>query len=50
MYEFEVCWQEINARGKIVTKRKSFKTEKAFNRFVEKLFEKDGFLQILAYR
>lgn len=50
METYEVCWQEINASGRIVTKRKAFRNERRFNRFVEKLFEKDGFLKILAFR
>lgn len=50
MDHYEVCWQEFNASGRLVTKRKSFKTERAFNKFVEKLFKKDSFYKIFAYR
>ena len=50
MENYEVCWQEITAKGKIVTKRKAFKNERTFNRFVDKLFEKNGFLKVIAYR
>lgn len=46
----EVMWQEINKADKIVTKRKEFKTESAMQKFIEKLVEKDNFLQILATR
>ena len=45
-----VCWQEFNKRDQIVTKQKSFPTEDAMLRFVEKLFEKDNFYTILATR
>lgn len=47
---FEVAWQEINAKGRIVTKRKCFDSEAKLNRFVEKLFQKDNFVQVLGYR
>ena len=47
---YEVMWQEITASDKIVTNRKGFGTKAALDKFVEKLFQKDGFLKILAYR
>ena len=50
MEMYEVCWQEIARSGKIVTKRKAFKNERKFNRFIEKLFENPSFLKILAFR
>ena len=43
---FEVEWQEITTSGKFVMKRKSFKTDAALHRFIEKLYDKDGFWQI----
>jgi len=46
---FELAWQEITARGIIKTKRKSFRTMEARDRFIDRLHEKDGFWQILAY-
>ena len=46
---YEVAWQEINSKDAIVSKRKAFKTEAALEKFVEKLYEKDSFYQILAY-
>ncbi len=46
----EVMWQEFNKNDKIVTKRKSFKTAEAMEKFIEKLFEKDSFYRILATR
>lgn len=45
----EVVWQEFNKSDRIVTKRKSFKTEEALQKFVKKLYEKDNFYTVLAY-
>lgn len=47
---FEVAWQEFDRKAEIVTKRKSFRTEAALNRFIEMLYDKDNFWQILGYR
>jgi len=47
---YEVAWQEINKNFQIVTKRKSFKTEAARDRFVDKLFEKDNFYSLIGIR
>lgn len=46
----EIAWQEFNKNDKLVTKRKSFKTDEALERFIEKLTEKDNFYTILAMR
>lgn len=46
----EVAWQEFNKSGKLVTKRKSFNTAEAMEKYIEKLFEKDNFYTILATR
>lgn len=46
----EIVWQEFNKSGRIVTKRKGFKTTKAAERFLEKLYEKDNFYSIIATR
>ena len=46
----ELVWQEFNKSDRIITKRKSFKTEEAMQKFVEKLTEKDNFYTILATR
>ena len=46
----ELVWQEFNKSDRIVTKRKSFKTEEAMQKFVEKPTEKDNFYTILATR
>lgn len=47
---FEVAWQEFNRKAEIVTKRKSFRTEAALDKFIEKLHDKENFWQILGYR
>ena len=47
---FEIMWQEISKTGKITTKRKSFNTEAARDKFIDKLTEKDSFYQIIGYR
>lgn len=47
---FEVAWQEIGRNDRVVTKRRTFKTEAALERFVSKLEQKDSFLRIIAYR
>ena len=46
----EIAWQEFTKTGSLTTKRKSFKTEEAAERFIEKLLEKDSFYTILATR
>ena len=46
----EIVWQEFNKSDRIVTKRKSFKTEEAMQKFIEKVTEKDNFYTILATR
>ena len=46
----EIAWQEFNKRDKLVTKRKSFKTDEALEKFIEKLTEKDNFYTVLATR
>lgn len=47
---YEVAWQEFNKNDRLVTKRKSFKTEAARDKFIEKICEKDNFYMILATR
>ena len=46
----EIVWQEFNKSDRIVTKRKSFKTEEVMRKFIEKVTEKDNFYTILATR
>lgn len=43
-------WLQVTGRhGNVVTKEKFFKTEAARARFAEKLEEKDGFIELLAF-
>lgn len=46
---FEVAYQEINKKDEVVTKSKSFKSEEARQKFVEKLSQKDNFVCIVAF-
>ena len=46
----EIVWQEIKKNGEIVTKQRTFKTEEAAEKFIEKLYDKDNFYNILATR
>ncbi len=46
----ELAWQEVNKKDAIVTKRKTFKTQEAMEKFIEKLYEKDNFCRILSTR
>lgn len=46
----EIMWQEFNKSDRLVTKRKTFKTEKAMQEFIEKLIEKENFYTMLATR
>lgn len=46
----EIVWQEFNKSDRLVTKRKSFETGEAMEKFIEKLTEKDNFYTILATR
>ena len=46
----EIAWQEFNKSDKLVTKRKSFKTDEALEKFIEKLTEKDNFYTVLVTR
>lgn len=47
---YEVAWTEIKNSGELVSKRKSFKTESARDRFVDKLFESGKLYAIIGYR
>ena len=49
-YMKEIVWQEFNKSDRLVTKRKSFKSGEAMEKFIEKLTEKDNFYTILATR
>jgi len=44
--EFGIKWAEWNKQDRRINKQKFFKTEKALDRFVEKLVEKESFISI----
>lgn len=46
---FEIAWKEVTKSDRIVVKRKAFKTEAAREKFIEKLFNKDNFLELIAF-
>lgn len=46
----ELMWQEFNKSDRLVTKRKTFKTDEAMRKFIEKLIEKENFYTVLATR
>lgn len=46
----EIAWQEFTKSGRITTKRKTFKTEEALEKFITKVTEKDNFYTILETR
>ena len=44
----ELAWQEVNKNERVVSKRKTFKTQDALEKFIDKLVMKDNFIMILA--
>lgn len=46
----EIVWQEFNKNDRLVTKRKSLKSDEAMEKFIEKITEKDNFYTILTTR
>lgn len=44
---YGVHWREINRAGFIIPREKFFQTERALNRFIEKLEEKDNFVEVI---
>lgn len=47
--EWGVRWREWDRRDQLVTKERTFATEKALDRFVEKLEKKDNFHEFVAW-
>lgn len=46
----ELMWQEFNKSDRLITKRKTFKTDEDMQKFIEKLIEKENFYVMLATR
>ena len=42
----ELAWEEFNRNNELVSKYKKFKSQRALERFIEKLAEKDNFYKI----
>lgn len=49
-HEYEVAWQEYDKNDRIVTKTRTFKTEEARAKFIEKISYKMSFYCIEATR
>jgi hypothetical protein len=49
MAEYSVRWQEFNRRDEAVTKEKHFTTEKARDKFCDKVQDKDNFWRFCAW-
>lgn len=47
---FEVAWQEFDRNDRVVSKRKTFKTAEAMNKFIDKVSEKGNFYRIIGTR
>lgn len=43
---FEIAWKEITARGRIVCKRRAFKSDIARETYIDQLIQKDSFYEI----
>jgi len=43
----KLTWKEVSVTERIVIRKKTFKTEAAFNYFVKELFKRDNFLGII---
>ncbi len=48
--DYGVKWTEFDKRDRLVTKEKFFKTKKAYDKFIEKLEDKDNFYEIIGTR
>ena len=47
---FEIAWREITAKGRIVCKRRTFKSESARETYIDRLIQKDSFYEIVGIR
>ena len=47
---YEIAWKEITARGRIVCKRKAFRSECARETYIDQLIQKDSFYEIIGLR
>ena len=47
---FGITWKEITAKGRVVCKRKAFKSDCARETYIDQLIEKDNFCEIVSLR
>ena len=47
---YEIAWKEITARGRIVCKRRAFRSESARETYIDQLIQKDSFYEIVGLR
>ena len=47
---YEIAWKEITARGRIVCKRRAFRSESAREPYIDLLIQKDSFYEIVGLR
>ena len=47
---FEITRKEITAKGRIVCKRRAFKSESARETYIDRLIQKDSFYEIVGIR
>ena len=47
---YAVAWKEINSRGRIVCRRRAFRSGSALDTFVDQLIQMDTFFEITGYR
>lgn len=42
---YEIAWKEITARGRIVCKRRAFRSESARETYIDQLVQKDSYMK-----
>ena len=47
---YEIAWKEITTRGRIVCKRRAFRSESARETYIDQLIQKDSFYEIVGLR
>ena len=47
---YEIAWKEITTRGRIVCKRRAFRSESARETYIDQLVQKDSFYEIIGLR
>ena len=47
---YEIAWKEITTKGRIVYKRRAFKSDTARETYIDQLILKDSFYEIIGIR